>query len=132
MEFICYLQRLAVSHPVCETARRACPLVCPFSEIPASNSPTPAAIVRTAQSAWNVLVIVFLMNSLSWGLPWWLSGKEYACRCRHCWRCGSDPWVRKIPWRRERQPTPVFLPGKSRGFPEDSLVHGFAKESDMT
>ena len=24
-----------------------------------------------------------------------------------------DPWVRKIPWRRKGQPTPVFLPGKS-------------------
>ena len=23
-----------------------------------------------------------------------------------------DPWVRKIPWRRKRQPTPVFLSGK--------------------
>ena len=27
-------------------------------------------------------------------------------------RCGFDPWVRKIPWRRQWQPTPVFLPGK--------------------
>ena len=26
-----------------------------------------------------------------------------------------DPWVRKIPWRREWQPTPVFLPGESLG-----------------
>ena len=24
-----------------------------------------------------------------------------------------DPWVRKIPWRRKWQPTPVFYPGKS-------------------
>ena len=24
-------------------------------------------------------------------------------------------WVGKIPWRREGQPTPVFLPGKSHG-----------------
>ena len=24
-----------------------------------------------------------------------------------------DPWVRKIPWRREWQLTPVFLPGES-------------------
>ena len=24
-----------------------------------------------------------------------------------------SPWVWKIPWRRKRQPTPVFLPGKS-------------------
>ena len=26
-----------------------------------------------------------------------------------------DPWVRKSPWRRKWQPTPVFLPGKSHG-----------------
>ena len=26
-----------------------------------------------------------------------------------------DPWVRNIPWRREWQNTPVFLPGKSHG-----------------
>ena len=31
-----------------------------------------------------------------------------------------NPWVRKIPWRRERQPTPVFLPRESHG--ERSLV----------
>ena len=40
-----------------------------------------------------------------YGLPWWLSGKESACQCR---RHGFDPWVRKIPWRRKWQPTPVF------------------------
>ena len=26
-----------------------------------------------------------------------------------------DPWVGKIPWRREWLPTPVFLPGEFRG-----------------
>ena len=30
-------------------------------------------------------------------------------------RRSLDPWVRKIPWRRKWQPTPVFLPGKSYG-----------------
>ena len=30
-------------------------------------------------------------------------------------RCRFDPWVRKIPWSRKWQPTPVFLPGKSHG-----------------
>ena len=43
------------------------------------------------------------------------------------------PWVRKIPWRREWQPTPVFLPEESYG--QKSLV-GYSpwshKESDMT
>ena len=43
------------------------------------------------------------------------SGKEPACQCRRCKRCGFDPWVKKIPWRRAWQPTPVFLPGESHG-----------------
>ena len=42
-------------------------------------------------------------------------------------------WVRKIPWRREWQPTPVFLPEEFHG--QRSLV-GYSprccKESDMT
>ena len=42
-------------------------------------------------------------------------GKEPACHCRRCKRCRFDPWVRKIPWRRAWQPTPVFLPGESHG-----------------
>ena len=44
-----------------------------------------------------------------------------------------EPWVRKIPWRREWQPTAVFLPGESHG--QRSLV-GYSpwghKESDIT
>ena len=35
-------------------------------------------------------------------------------------RHGFGPWVGKIPWKREWQPTPVFLPGKSHG--QRSLV----------
>ena len=48
-------------------------------------------------------------------------------------RYGLDLWVRKIPWRKKWQPTPVFVPGESLG--QRSLVvyslwgH---KESDMT
>ena len=64
--------------------------------------------------------------------------KESACQCR---RHGLDSWVRKIPWRRKWQPTPVFLPGKSHGleFPMENprgawhaIVHGVTKESDTT
>ena len=29
-------------------------------------------------------------------------------------KCGFDPWVGKILWRRKWQPTPVFLPEESR------------------
>ena len=27
----------------------------------------------------------------------------------------TGPWVSELPWRRKWQPTPVFLPGESRG-----------------
>ena len=30
-------------------------------------------------------------------------------------RPGFSPWVRKVPWSRAWQPTPVFLPGESHG-----------------
>ena len=56
------------------------------------------------------------------------SDKEPACQGRRCKRHGFDPWVRKIPWRRARQPTPVFFPGKLHE--QRSLVgysHGLAK-----
>ena len=49
------------------------------------------------------------------GLPRWLSGKESTCQCRRYRKCGFNPWVWKIPWRRKWQPTPVFLPGESHG-----------------
>ena len=32
-----------------------------------------------------------------------------------CGRPGFDPWVGKIPWRREWLPTPVLLPGEFHG-----------------
>ena len=61
------------------------------------------------------------------------SGKEPACQCRRFKRHRFDPWVRKIPWRREWQLIPVFLPGKSHG--QRGLV-GYSpwsqKELDMT
>ena len=38
----------------------------------------------------------------------------------NCRRLGFDPWVQKIPWRRDWLPTPVFLPGEFHG--QRSLV----------
>ena len=57
------------------------------------------------------LLGLFLLNFIKTGLwlPRWLSGKELACQCR---RHRFDPWIGKIPWRREWQPTPAFVPGK--------------------
>ena len=44
------------------------------------------------------------------------------------WETGFDAWVGKIPWRRERLPTPVFWPGE---FHELYSPWGH-KESDTT
>ena len=66
----------------------------------------------------------------TFGLPRCLSGKESAYQCRRP-RFGS--WVRKIPWRKEWLPTPVFLPGEFHG--QRNLM-GYGpwdhRESDMT
>ena len=43
------------------------------------------------------------------------SDKEPICQCRRHKRHGFNPWVRKIPWRRKWQLTPVLLPGESHG-----------------
>ena len=36
------------------------------------------------------------------------------------WETEFNPWIRKIPWRRKWQSTPVLLPGKFHG--QRSLV----------
>ena len=79
------------------------------------------------------LVITFLPRSKHILISWlqspsavilWLSWK----RIRLQWgRPGFDPWVGKIPWRRERLPTPVFWPGEFHG-----PVRGVHKELDTT
>ena len=55
--------------------------------------------------------------------PWvlmWLSWWRIRLQCgRH----GFDPWVGKIPWRRERLPIPVCWPGEFHGL----YSHGVAK-----
>ena len=38
-----------------------------------------------------------------------------ACLCRRWKRLGFSSWVKKIPWRRAWQPTPVFLLGELHG-----------------
>ena len=60
----------------------------------------------------------------------WLRWLRIHLQCR---RSGLDPWILKIPWRREWQPTPVFLPGESQ---EQRSLEGYSpwgcKESDAT
>ena len=55
----------------------------------------------------------------------WLSWSRI---CLQCGRPGFNPWFGKIPWRRDRLPTPVFWPGE---FHRLYSPWG-CKESDMT
>ena len=51
-----------------------------------------------------------LLTPVFLGFPGGSDGKESACNAGDL---GSIPGLRKIPWRRAWQPTPVFLPGES-------------------
>ena len=65
------------------------------------------------------------------GLPRWLVVKNPFANAGDIKQ--FDSWVGKIPWRRKWHPTPVFLPGESRG--QRSLPGyspGGHKGSDMT
>ena len=62
--------------------------------------------------------------------PRLLSSKEFAYHCRRHRRCGFNPWVRKIYWRRKWQPTPLCLHGKSHG--QRSYLFRGRKRSDIT
>ena len=82
--------------------------------------------LETCELKW-----LWKLSTMTLGFLWWLcADQESACQYREHW---FNPWVRKIPWRRNWQPTPVFLPGESYG--QRSLA-GYSsrghKESDMT
>ena len=70
----------------------------------------------TSQPQWQLLLPGSLSSAfkafqpIGLGFPGGTSGKESTCQCR---QHRFDPWVRKIPWRMEWSPTPVFLPGES-------------------
>ena len=80
--------------------------------------PTPVLLPGESQG-WRSLVGCRLWGhtesdttEATWRRRRRFSIKESTCQCR---RCRFDVWVGKIPWRRECQPTPVVLPGKSHG-----------------
>ena len=52
-----------------------------------------------------------------------VAGKEHSCLCRRCKRPRFNSRVRKIPWRRVWQPTPVSLPGN---FHEQRSLSGYS------
>ena len=58
-----------------------------------------------------IMVYYMLCIIIYTRLPWWLSWWRIRLQCG---RSGFDPWVGKIPRRRET-PTPVFWPGEFHG-----------------
>ena len=66
-----------------------------------------------------------LLTTVFLGFPCDSAGKKMCLQCR---RPGFDPWVGKIPWRREWIPTPVFSPGEFHGL----YTPWGCKELDMT
>ena len=54
-----------------------------------------------------------LLDLCMGGFPGDTGGKEPACQCRRHQRHSFEPSVGKIPYRRSRQSTPLFLPGES-------------------
>ena len=73
--------------------------------------------------SWWVRVIFKPSVILYWSIPWWLRWWRIHLPFR---RCRFKSWVRKIPWRRDWQPTPVFLPGEFHGAWQ-AIVHEVAK-----
>ena len=67
-----------------------------------------------------MFLFFFSSSSFKSGLPLWLSWYRILLQYE---RPGFDPWAGKIPWRRERLPTPVFCLENSM----DCIVHEVAK-----
>ena len=72
-----------------------------------SKSQTWLKRLSTAQSIINRILYYPRM-----GFPGESDRKESSCNIRDL---GSIPWVGEISWRREWEPTPVFLPGEVHG-----------------
>ena len=64
--------------------------------------------------------VISCMCPFSWSVSPLFLKDGITCQYRRHRRHWFDPWVRKIPWRRKLQPTPVFFPGQSHG--QRSLV----------
>ena len=87
--------------------------LCPY--LKASSTWYSIGFTFTVQSFFTSFAVISSYERLLW----LLSGKESACQCKRCrfdpWRQRLDLWVRKTPWSRKWQPTPVSLSGKSCG-----------------
>ena len=89
-----------------------------------------ANVFTGTKSQWKELLVVSGLYSVPAdlsGLPRWLIGWRICLQCRRRRKCGFDPWVEKIPWRRAWQPIPVYLPGESREWAWWTIIHSVTK-----
>ena len=76
----------------------------------ASNKPFMSSFIDSNQ-LWGAGSILSLV--VETGFSGSTSSKESSCQCRRHKRHRFDPWIRKTPWRRAWQPTPVFSSGET-------------------
>ena len=88
-----------------------------LGSIPGSGRSAGEGIGYPLQCSLSQCGYVLTSNYCQFGLPSQLSQLRNCLQCR---RPRFYSWVRKIPWRRAWQPTPVFLPGESHA--QRSLV----------
>ena len=86
---------------------------CPFQEPPGLEAKIRGRARNSNCLHSNLLLINCCQQTRLLGHPPWL--QAICLQCRRHWRCSFDPSVRKTPWRRKWQPTPVFLPEKFHG-----------------
>ena len=75
------------------------------------------AILFPEVSIGLMVAIKLIKDSLTvfWASQVALMIKNLAANAGDKEKSRFNPWVRKIPWRRAWQPSPVFLPGESHG-----------------
>ena len=64
------------------------------------------AVSRSAGYSWGFWVVIVYSGCFPRAQRW-----RIRLQCKRHQRPGFDPWLRKVPWRRKWQPSPVFLPG---------------------
>ena len=74
---------------------------------------------NTKREERNHRKIILKFQDFKGGLLQWLKWQRVCLQCR---RPGFSPWVGKIPWRKQWQPTPVLLPRESH---EQRRLTGF-------
>ena len=116
---------------VVATFSLSCPAVCGIKLVSPALEEGFLTSIPSRRSLRGTFKMLWYAGSV--GLPWWLSSKKSAYKCRRLMRHGFNPWVGKIPWRRKWQPTLLFLPWKSHGQRSLASCNPWdCKESDAT